>query len=272
MKKKLRNSLLMLACVILVMAVFVPKLAAPAKAAESIVPHVQKMIRHYRDNQDVSAKVVQDALERIQAIDPRAGTLWQKVMASWDRCNTMEVAADVLPDGLPEDESLCIVVLGYALNRDGSMKEELIARLETALRSAEKYPNAYVAVTGGGTAAESDMTEAEAMAAWLQRNGVSKERLIIEKEALSTTYNAVNTYGILVRNYPQVKGIAIITSDYHVPWGATMFQTVCDYTEVYGKTVIPVIGCASNTTGTKMNTMAYQARGICTITGIPYKK
>ena len=269
MDRKLRKKVFTLACVIAVIAVLVPILASPVRAAESVVPHVQKMLLHYRNHQDLSAKTVQDALKKIQTIDPQAGELWQKVMASWDRCNTMEIPADVLPDGLPEDESLCIVVLGYELNRDGSMKRELIDRLKTALRSAEKYPNAYVAVTGGGTAQDSTMTEAEAMAAWLRRRGVSQDRLIVETKALSTTYNAVNTYAMLVRDYPEVKGIAIVTSDYHVPWGATMFQTVCEYTEVYGKTVIPVIACAANTTQTKMNTMAYQLSGIRTITGIP---
>lgn len=267
MNRRWRSVSLALVC----MAAMLAMLTVPAKAAESIVPYVQKMVKHYRNHQDPGAETIQDALKKIQSIDPEAGKMWQKVMASWDRCNTMEIPADVLPDGLPEDDSLCIVVLGYELNRDGSMKKELIARLETALRSAQKYPNAYVAVTGGGTAAESDMTEAEAMAAWLRRKGISEDRLIVEKDAMSTAYNAVNTYGILVRDYPEVKGIAIVTSDYHVPWGATLFQTVCDYTEVYGKTVIPVIGCAANTTKTKMDTMNYQASGICTITGIPYR-
>ncbi len=271
MNRKLAHLTILLICALVMAAVLAPKAATPVKAAESIVPHVQKMLRHYRNHQDLTADVIEESLEEIRRIDPKAGTLWQKVMASWDKCNTMDIPVDVLPDGLPEDESLCIVVLGYELNPDGSMKKELIARLETALRSAEKYPNAYVAVTGGGTAANSDMTEAEAMASWLRRKGVSEDRLIIEKEAYSTTYNAVNTYGILVREYPEVKGIAIVTSDYHVPWGAAMFQTVCDYTEVYGKTVIPVIACAANTTNTKMDTMNYQLSGIRTITGIPQK-
>ena len=110
------------------------------------------------------------------------------------------------------------------------------------------------------------------MTRWLISHGIDEARLIIEKESLSTVYNAVNTYGILVREYPEVKGIAIVTSDYHVPWGATLFQTVCDYTEIYGKTVIPVIGCAANTPNVCSDTMSYQASGICTITEIPYKR
>lgn len=271
MKRILHISLL-LVCLILAAAVAVPKLSAPANAAQTIVPHVQDMVYHYRDHQDPDAKVIQDALKQIKRIDPEAGKAWEKIMDSWHRCNAMDIPADVLPDGLPEDDSLCIVTLGFALNPDGSMKPELVNRLKVALASAEKYPNAFVAVTGGGTASWSDDTEAEVMADWLMEHGLEKDRIIIEKESLSTIYNAVNTYGILVKDYPQVKGIAIVTSDYHVPWGAALFQTVCDYTEVYGKTVIPVISCAANHTGQTADTMDYQASGICAITGIPYKR
>lgn len=270
MNKKVLLISLILVCIALLAVI--PMLSPPATASESIVPYVQNMIRSYRDTQDPNAKVIRDSLKKIEQIDPKAGKLWETIMEDWHRCNAMDIPADVLPDGLPEDNSLCIVTLGYALNADGTMQPELIERLQVALASAQKYPNAYIAVTGGGTAAKSDETEAEAMARWLISHGIDEDRLIIEKESLSTVYNAVNTYGILVREYPEVKGIAIVTSDYHVPWGATLFQTVCDYTEIYGKTVIPVIGCAANTTNVRSDTMSYQASGICTITGIPYKR
>ena len=267
-----RILLISLAFVCAALLAVIPMLSPPANAAESIVPYVQDMICHYRDNRDPNAKVIQRSLEKIAKIDPKAGKLWQTIMEDWHACNAMDIPADVLPDGLPEDNSLCIVTLGYALNPDGTMQPELVQRLEVALCSARKYPNAYIAVTGGGTAAKSDETEAEAMARWLVSHGIDEERLIVEKESLSTIYNAVNTYGILVREYPEVKEIAIVTSDYHVPWGATLFQTVCDYTEVYGKTVIPVTACAANSTDIQWDTMSSQASGICTITGIPYKR
>ncbi len=241
----------------------------PAQAAQSVTAQAQKLVRHYRNYRDLNAQAIQDTLAEIEACDPDAGRMWKKVMEDWDKCNKLDIPA-VLPDGLPEDDSLCIVVLGFELNGDGSMKPELIARLETALESAAKYPKAYIAVTGGGTAAHSSITEAEAMAAWLLDQGIEKDRLIVEKDALSTTYNAVNTYGILVRDYPSVTSIAIVTSDYHIPWGCTLFQTVCNYTEVYGETVIPVVAWAGNATSTTMDTMNYQASGISTITGIPY--
>ena len=58
------------------------------------------------------------------------------------------------------------------------MKDELIERLNTALRSLEKYPNAYVVCTGGGTAADNDSaTEAGEMAKWLIERALIKSAL-----------------------------------------------------------------------------------------------
>lgn len=258
-------------CILLLLVSLFPTLALPADAAESTTPYIQQMLQLYRYYQEDAWDEIENLLDYITYLDPTKGALWETIMTNWSWYNSqMEIPTDVLPDGLPEDDSLCIVVLGYALNSDGSMQPELVDRLEVALASAQKYPNAYIAVTGGGTASNADITEAEAMASWLTANGVSGDRLILETKSLSTTYNAVNTYAMFVRNYRNIKSIAVISSDYHIPWGCTMFQTVCDYTEVYGKTVIPVVGCAANVTGNETDTMYYQTKGICTITGIPF--
>lgn len=271
MIQKICSCLPFLGCILLLLLSLSPAMALPAEAAQSTTPYIQQMIQYYQYYGEDAWHEIQDLLDYITYLDPEKGALWETIMNSWSWCNSeMEIPADVLPDGLPEDNSLCIVVLGYALNSDGSMQPELVDRLEVALASALKYPNAYVAVTGGATASNADITEAEAMASWLMDNGVSADRLILETKSLSTTYNAVNTYGIFVRSYPEIKSIAVVSSDYHVPWGCAMFQIVCDYTQVYGKTVIPVAGCAANYTGSRTDTMYYQAQGICTITGIPY--
>ena len=239
-------------------------------SAASTVPYIQRMVQYYRYYQSDADAQIAALLAHIKQLNPAQGQLWQTIMDDWAWCNSdMDVFYDVLPDGLPEDDSLCIVVLGYELNADGSMKRELVSRLETALRSAQKYPNAYVAVTGGGS---SVCTEAEVMAAWLAERGVGWDRLILEERSMSTTYNAVNTYAMLTRQYPQVESLALISSDYHVRWGCVMFQTVRDYTQSVGGNVIALVATAACNTGYAMNTMYYQAKGIATITGIPLAK
>ena len=132
---------------------------------------------------------------------------------------------DVLPDGLPDTDELCIVVLGFQLNPDGSMRDELINRLNVALRSAEKYPNAYIVCTGGDTASgNASATEAGEMAKWLEEHGVDEGRIIVEDSSLTTAQNAIYTYDILVSEYPSVRYLAIVSSDYHIATGELLFS------------------------------------------------
>ena len=130
----------------------------------------------------------------------------------------------VLPDGLPDSEELCIVVLGFQLNPDGTMRDELIERLTVARASAEKYPRAYVVCTGGGTAADNPAaSEAGEMAKWLIEQGVAQERIIVEDHSITTAQNAIFTYDLLTSLYPSVKKLAIVSSDYHIATGELLF-------------------------------------------------
>ena len=117
--------------------------------------------------------------------------------------------------------ALCAV---FALVSCGTMKDELISRLGVVLESANKYPNSLIVCTGGGTASENkDATESGRMAEWLIENGIAEERVIVENRSLTTAQNAIYTYEILSDKYPQVKKIAIISSDYHIAMGALLF-------------------------------------------------
>ena len=187
---------------------------------------VSDMVYAYADRQDDAAEIIRDDLEQLNALDPALGALWGKIMPLWSEVNRgLVIHASILPDGLPEDESLCIVVLGFQLHPDGSMAEELRGRCETALRCAEKYPKALIAVTGGGTAWQNpNATEAGVMAAWLTEHGVDASRILVEDESRTTADNAVFTSALLRERHPEVKSLAIVTSDYHMPLGVLLFQ------------------------------------------------
>ena len=165
-------------------------------------------------------------LGELGALDERQGELWTGIMDYWDYANKeLKVHTKGLPKDLPKDESLCIVVLGFELNDDGTMQDELIGRLETALKCAEQYPAAYVVCTGGGTAKDNpDVTEAGLMGEWLLEHDLEKDRLIIEDRSLTTAQNAKFTYEILLRDYPQVDSVAIVSSTYHIAWGSLLFE------------------------------------------------
>lgn len=222
MKTVRRLFALLLAVLLLRPAVTV--FAAPdSTAADTICRMLSYYVYHGAKAQTDIARLNEELAES----DPALADAWEDIMDYWIWADQeMEVTPDILPDGLPDDDSLCIVVLGYALNSTGTMKDELVGRLEVALASAVKYPNAYILCTGGGTASRnSKKTEAGQMAIWLKKHGIDESRIIIEDESLSTVQNAQFSCRILAQDYPEVRHIALITSDYHVPRGCLFFNT-----------------------------------------------
>ena len=165
-------------------------------------------------------------LKELSDADKGTGSRWKEIMDLWSSDKLgRPLHYDILPDGLPDTDELCIVVLGFQLNPDGTMKEELIERLTVALNSAEKYPNAYIVCTGGGTASENESaSEAGEMAKWLIEQGVETNRVIVEDNSITTAQNAIFTYDILTSLYPSVKKLAIVSSDYHIATGELLFK------------------------------------------------
>ena len=61
------------------------------------------------------------------------------------------------------------------------------------------------------------------MAEWLAAQGVDSARVIVEDQSLTTAKNAILTFDILSGEYPQVRQIAVISSDYHIATGILLF-------------------------------------------------
>ena len=161
------------------------------------------------------------ALAALAAADPVSAAKWTRIMELWEAPAAVNAA---LPDGLPEDDTLCLVALGFQLNPDGSMRDELLQRLKVLLAAAEKYPQAVIVCTGGGTAAnDPSATEAGRMAEWLRDQGVDPARIHAEDQSLTTAQNAILTFDILAERCPQVTQIAIVSSDYHIATGTLLF-------------------------------------------------
>lgn len=166
-------------------------------------------------------------LRELGMTDPDAALRWERIMTLWSEVNRdLTLHEGVLPDGLCDTDELCIVALGFQLNPDGTMREELMERLRVVLASAEKYPNALIVCTGGPTAYDDPtVTEAGRMAEWLIAQGVDSRRLIVEDRSLTTSQNAIFSYRILAEQYPRVRQLAIVTSDYHIASGMLLFGT-----------------------------------------------
>ncbi len=184
---------------------------------------IEKAVLLYATQGEESGDQLIALMEELKETDPEAADKWARILQLWND-KELSVNEDILPDGLPDTDALCLVALGFQLNPDGSMKDELIHRLETLKRCAEKYPKAWIVCTGGGTARDNpDVTEGGQMAKWLRENGVDSGRVIVENQSQTTAQNARFTLELLRKNFPEVSRLAIISSDYHIATGVLLF-------------------------------------------------
>ncbi len=246
--------------------------AAPVRAAGDANPYIADLIGYYKQYQESAETDILRTLEEMALVDPVQAEAWEQIMAYWSYVNTdMVVNIGTVPEGLPEDDSVAIVILGFALNDDGTMKDELIGRLQTGLAIAVAYPNSYVVVTGGGTAKNNpNVTEGGLMGQWLLDQGLAEDRLIIENKAPNTVGNAENTYKILSEEYPQVDSFVMVTSDYHVPRGCILFYSKCLLAAYEsGGEPLELISNAGFYTGSNgYESISLQANGVASVAGV----
>lgn len=222
------------ACGILILLTFIFSLSFSVSASGTDSPAarepavlIDSMISAYSASRSLSDPALALLTDELRARDTVLAGLWTDIIAYWDELNRSGIHPVRLPDGLPRDSSLCVIVLGYALKPDGEMRPELIGRLETALECARQYPDAYILCTGGPTASGCpEATEAERMGDWLVQNGLERDRLFIENRSLTTVQNAQYSAEILYSELPQVRSVAIVSSDYHIPWAQVLFEAV----------------------------------------------
>ena len=235
--------------IISIILMITPSLAEEGHEKDRTVQDIiEELAVYYGTYGSEAEEKAAELLDELCTADPVSGAKWRRIMQLWKTVNEApEINENILPDGLPETDELCMIVLGFQLNPDGSMKDELIERLTVAKASAEKYPNSLIVCTGGGTAAENgDATEAGEMAKWLIENGVDPQLVIVEDQSLTTAQNAIYTYRILTEQYPQVKQLAIISSDYHIATGTLLFGAEATLqAEEAGKETMTVISNAA---------------------------
>lgn len=123
-----------------------------------------------------------------------------------------------------------VVILGYGLNPDGTMRTILRRRVLTGLAVAQFYPQSPIIVTGGNP--QSGRTEAEQMRRMLLLLGFPDNRIMVEDKATSTVENA--RFSVPLAQRAGTSGIILVTSTTHqgradgdfVDAGANVLATV----------------------------------------------
>jgi uncharacterized SAM-binding protein YcdF (DUF218 family) len=104
-----------------------------------------------------------------------------------------------------------IVILGYGLNSDGTMRTILRRRVLTGLAVAQFFPQSPVIVTGGNP--QNGRTEAGQMRNMLLLLGFPANRIITEDKANSTVQNA--RFSVPLAKDAGTSGIILVTSTTH---------------------------------------------------------
>ncbi|WP_081904171.1 YdcF family protein [Brevibacillus thermoruber] len=171
-------------------------------------------------------RAFQEAVSRLRTIDPQRTAAYLEKLRATDeilagRLNT------AVPAGLPQTRH-AIVILGYALADDGSMRQPLVDRLKTGLAVARQYPQANIIVTGG--VPKQGVTEADAMSRWLVSQGIDQDRILLENKSTDTVENALFTTAILERE--GIRDVTLVTSASHMRRALTVFR---EAGELYAK-------------------------------------
>lgn len=108
-----------------------------------------------------------------------------------------------------------IIVLGAAVHGD-TPSLSLVERVRAAADYMKELPNT-VAIVSGGQGSDENISEAEAMQAWLTQNGIDKSRIILEDKATSTLENIEYSFDIIrARGDDPNTATAVVTSEYHI--------------------------------------------------------
>lgn len=122
-----------------------------------------------------------------------------------------------------------LIVLGAQV-RGTKITDSLRRRLDRAVSYCEKNPDVNIIVSGGKGDGE-NITEALAMARYLEENGIAKERIFREERSTSTYENLINSREILPDSMRTP--IGIVTNNFHI-YRALKLAGDIGYEKVYG--------------------------------------
>lgn len=108
-----------------------------------------------------------------------------------------------------------IAVFGEAPRADYRLSQSVLNKVIKAKELLELHPDAIILVSGG--AVDQPISEAQTMADWLIKNGVSKDKIILDELARDTVGNAIGVVDYMIEhNLTNVVGVSGFS---HIPRG-----------------------------------------------------
>ena len=112
--------------------------------------------------------------------------------------------------------AVAIIVLGSGIE-NGQPSPTLKQRLDVGAAYAKQYPEAILIMTGG-LGFKEQITEAEVMSTYLQKqHQIDQSRILLEEQSTSTEENLLNVQSLLKAHQISLnQPIVIATSDFHI--------------------------------------------------------
>ncbi|MGN0400560.1 MAG: YdcF family protein [Blautia sp.] len=133
----------------------------------------------------------------------------------------------------PSENLDYIIVLGAQVNGN-RLSNSLLLRLERAEEYLEENPDTKAVLSGGKGKGE-NISEAQAMYVYLEKQGISRDRLILEDKSVNTNENLKFSLEILdqiEKGKAREKFIGIVTNGFHVYRGVSIGKKQgCTYLE-----------------------------------------
>ena len=129
-----------------------------------------------------------------------------------------------------------IIVLGAQVKPDRTLSVQLTWRMDAA---AEAFENKNVPIVVCGAQGDDEpCPEAEAMREYLIGKGIPEEMILTDPDSFNTNENLENAQRLL-EEFPGVKRVLIVTSDYHVPRSLAIAQDLGFEAEGLGAKCLP---------------------------------
>lgn len=133
-------------------------------------------------------------------------------------CICIGIAAFVIVEGLiisrmDEDgrKNLDYIIVLGAQVRETGPSVVLRYRLDRAITYLEENPDS-ICIVSGGQGKNEPFPEADGMADYLMKNGIDKERIILERKSKTTSENIKNSMEYMKKGAP----VGIVTNSFHV--------------------------------------------------------
>lgn len=141
------------------------------------------------------------------------------------------------PTQIPKESKIDLIILfGKQINHDGSLSNELLDRMKTALSAAVSYKQAKIITLGG--AIHNQYYEGEVLHNWLTDHHIQPQRIILDLSGLDLVSETFAVLDVIRQN--NYKNILILSSKNDLPRHYLSLEAAINSENLYNITLYPV--------------------------------